>query len=173
MTESPKIDPALVEPIHDPDRPEVAAFIAKRWGSPRIITRARAHDASELPGFLLHEDGAVVGAITLSVQGPECEVVTIDSAVEGRGIGSAMLVRAEEWAAEHGCDRMWLVTTNDNLRALYFYQRQGYRIMAVHRDAVTRTRELKPETPEFAANGIRICDELELEKLLTDEAPLY
>ncbi len=155
-----------MEPIRDEDCEDVAAFIAKRWGSPRIVTRAREHDARTLPGFLVREEGRVVGALTVSIEGPECEVVTIDAAEEGRGLGTAMLARAEAYALERGCDRMWLVTTNDNLRALYFYQRQGFRIVAVHRDAVTRTRELRPHLPEVAANGIPIHDEIELEKNL-------
>lgn len=161
-----KVDPALVRPIEDTDRREVGEFIARRWGTPRIVTRAREHDARDLPGFVLREGGKLVGALTVSIEGPECEVVTIDAAVEGRGIGTALLARAEQYAISRGCDRMWLVTTNDNLRALYFYQRQGYRIMAVHRDAVTRSRDMRPHVPEVAANGIPIHDELELEKAL-------
>lgn len=153
-------------PIRDEDRPDVAAFIGARWGSPNIVTRAREHDASLLPGYLIREHGRLVGTITLSIEGPECEVVTIDAAEEGRGIGTAMLAVAEKHARAAGCDRIWLVTTNDNLRALYFYQRQGFRIMSVHRDAVTRSREIKPEIPDIAPNGIPIRDELELEKAL-------
>ena len=61
---------------------------------------------------------------------------------------------------------MWLVTTNDNLRALAFYQRRGFRIIAVHTDAVARSREAKPEIPAVGDNGIPILDEIELEKEL-------
>jgi len=63
-----------------------------------------------------------------------------------------------------GCRRVWLVTTNDNVDALAFYQRRGFRLAALHRAAVTEAREtLKPEIPEVARNGIPIRDELELE----------
>ncbi len=68
---------------------------------------------------------------------------------------------------------MWLVTTNDNLRALYFYQRRGFRIVAVHRDAVMHSREIKPEIPSVADNGIPILDELELEKPLVEHADSF
>lgn len=163
------IRPEDVEPVEDADRDAVRAFIARRWGSAHIVTRAREHDASLLPGFLVRDGAGLMGVVTLSVMGPECEVVTIDASVEDRGIGSALLGAAEDHARAQGCDRMWLVTTNDNLRALGFYQRRGFRIVAVHPDAVTRSRQLKPEIPLVADNGIPVLDEIELEKPLVED----
>ncbi len=165
-----QVDPSLVRPIEPRDADHVRAFIARRWQSSIIVTRARRHDAAELPGFVIEEHGQVIGVITLNAERRDCEIVTIDSAVWGRGIGSAMLDRAEAWARDRGCERMWLVTTNDNLRALYFYQRRGFRIVAVHRNAVLHSREIKPEIPPVAENGIPILDEIELEKPLVEGA---
>jgi hypothetical protein len=60
--------------------------------------------------------------------------------------------------------RAWLVTTNDNMRALRFYQRLGWELVAVHRGAVDRAREtLKPEIPRVGNDGIPLRDEIELE----------
>jgi GNAT superfamily N-acetyltransferase len=168
--EPPKIAPGLVRPIDARDADRVREFIARRWKSAIIVTRARRHDAGTLPGFLVEEHGRILGVITLSDERRDCEIVTIDSDGWGRGIGSAMLERAETWARDRGCERLWLVTTNDNLRALYFYQRRGFRIVAVHRNAVLESREIKPEIPPVADNGIPILDELELEKPLVDGA---
>jgi GNAT superfamily N-acetyltransferase len=158
--------PALhVRPIGDADREEIAQLLTERWGSAHIVTRARTHEAGTLPGFVARDDaGAFLGATTLSVEHRDCEIVTIDAVTEGRGVGTNMLAEAERWAKDQGCDRMWLVTTNANLRALYFYQIRGYRIIAVHRDAVVHSRELQPDLPQVAANGIHMLDELELEK---------
>jgi N-acetylglutamate synthase-like GNAT family acetyltransferase len=163
-----RVDPSLVRPIEPGDADGVRAFVSRYWQSSVIVTRAREHDAAELPGFVLEENGQIIGVITLNDERCDCEVVTIDSAEWGRGIGSALLDRAEQWARERGCERLWLVTTNDNLRALYFYQRRGFRIVAVHRDAVMHSREIKPEIPDIADNGIPILDELELEKEIGD-----
>ncbi len=63
-----------------------------------------------------------------------------------------------------GVRRIWLVTTNDNLRALRFYQRRGMRITAVDRGAVDRARAVKPEIPLVGADGIELHDELRLER---------
>src|SRR5687768_16210025 len=165
-----KVDASWVRPIEARDADAVRSFVARRWQSAIIVTRARRHDAAELPGFLIEEHGQVIGVITLNDERKDCEIVTIDAAVWGRGIGSAMLDRAEAWCRDRGCERMWLVTTNDNLRALYFYQRRGFRIVAVHRDAVEHSREIKPEIPAIAENGIPILDEIELEKALVEGA---
>lgn len=60
--------------------------------------------------------------------------------------------------------RIWLITTNDNLNALGFYQKRGFRIKAVYPGAVDEARRIKPEIPLAASNGIPIRDEIELEK---------
>ena len=61
-------------------------------------------------------------------------------------------------------DRLWLITTNDNIDALRFYQRRGFVLVAVHSDAVTRARDtVKPELPLLGFHDIPLRDEIELE----------
>lgn len=62
------------------------------------------------------------------------------------------------------CDRIWLVTTNDNLDALRFYQRRGFSLCALRPGAVDDARHtLKPSISRTGAYGIPLRDELELE----------
>lgn len=69
-------------------------------------------------------------------------------------------------ARREGARRLWLITTNDNTIALRFYQRRGFDLVALHRDAVTRARaELKPSIP-LEIDGIPLRHELELEMRL-------
>ena len=84
----------------------------------------------------------------------------------GAGIGSTLLdwIRAEAQRAR--VTRLWLVTTNDNTRALRFYQRHGFDLVALHRSAVARARALKPQIP-LESDGIPLRHELELELRLT------
>jgi len=160
-------DSGWVRPIQAGDQSGIAALLAARWGTSRIVTHAGEQEAGEWPGFLVREeDGRLGGVVTLSIEGPACEIVTIDAVAERRGIGTALLARAEQYAREQGCNRIRLVTTNDNLLALGFSQRRGYRITALRPDAVTRSPKRKPEIPEVAPNGIPIRDKLELEKAL-------
>lgn len=84
-----------------------------------------------------------------------------------RGAGTALIEEVERIALNAGCRRLWLITTNDNIEGLRFYQRRGFRLVELHAGAVDRSREsLKPEIPAIGEHGIPIRDELELEKLL-------
>ena len=84
-----------------------------------------------------------------------------------RGVGSALLEAAAQALRLLGVERVWLVTTNENLAALALYQKAGYRLSAVRLGAIDEIRRtLKPAIPEIAANGIAIRDELELERFL-------
>ena len=80
-------------------------------------------------------------------------------------VGTALITAVEQLAAGHGCTRLWLITTNDNVDALRFYQRRGFQLAVIHRHAVDDSRSrLKPEIPVTGAYGIPRRDEIELEK---------
>jgi len=101
--------------------------------------------------------------LTYHVDGRECEIVTINSLEEGVGVGSALLTAVKDKAKSLGCRRLWLITTNDNLNALRFYQKRGLHIAAVYPGAMERSRRLKPSIPLVGKDGIPLRDELELE----------
>jgi ribosomal protein S18 acetylase RimI-like enzyme len=86
--------------------------------------------------------------------------------VQRRGVGSALLERVAAEARSRSCRRLWLITTNDNLNALGFYQRRGLRLVALRRDAIAEARKLKPEISAVGAQGIPIRDDIELELAL-------
>jgi hypothetical protein len=70
-----------------------------------------------------------------------------------------------------GLSRIWVVTTNDNLDALRFYQRRGFRLLALRPAAVDAARRsLKPSIGTVGSYGIPLRDELEL-VLDLDELP--
>ncbi len=141
----------------------------RHWNSPVIWSRGARFAVDELPGFVALLDGRPVGHITYSVQGRECEIVTLASVVEDRGIGSELLLATVEEARVRGCQRVLLTTSNDNLKALGFYQRHGWRLVTVHRGQIDQYRAVKPEIPEIGLQAIPIHDELELELRLTNE----
>lgn len=104
------------------------------------------------------------------MDGTQCEVLTLHVDDRRRGVGSALVAEAKRIAAADNCTRLWVITTNDNLDALRFYQRRGFRLAALHTAAVNHSRaRLKPEIPLLGDHGIPICDELELEQELASE----
>ena len=101
---------------------------------------------------------------------PVVEFVLLDALERRHGIGTALLEAVIEIARKSNSTRLWLVTTNDNLDALRFYQRRGLHLAHVWADATTRAREIKPEIPLIGDFGIAIRDELELEVVLRPDA---
>jgi ribosomal protein S18 acetylase RimI-like enzyme len=105
----------------------------------------------------------IVGLATFRCEDGECELVTLDALRRRQGIGSALLAGVRAEAVRRGCRRLWLITTNDNLNAIRFYQRRGMRLVAVHRGAVDEARRIKPSIPLLGEHGTPIHDELEFE----------
>jgi N-acetylglutamate synthase-like GNAT family acetyltransferase len=144
----------------------IGDFLKQHWGSTKIVSRGRIHCAERLPGFVAIHDDKPVGLVTYRIDGNQCEIVTLNSLFERTGIGSALLNTVKAAAAAAKCLRIWLVTTNDNVRALHFYQRRGFVLVAVHRNAIEKSRKLKPEIPLVGFYGIPLRDEIELEMSL-------
>lgn len=155
-----------IRPIDAEHQSSISSFVREQWGDPKVVSRGKVLDASKLPGFVAMEGGRIVGLITLHIDGSACEVVTLDAVVRGKGLGRILMEYAKTFAVQHSSNRLWLITSNDNVAALAFYQKVGYRIVAVHRDAITQARGLKPQIPLVGENGIALHDEIELEMLL-------
>ena len=92
------------------------------------------------------------------------EVVTLDALERRRGIGRLLLDAIGAHARQCGARRIWLVTTNNNVEAIAFYTRCGYRLMSVSLDAIAEARKIKPEIPPVDSHGVAIQDEFEFEK---------
>ncbi|MEV4810406.1 GNAT family N-acetyltransferase [Micromonospora avicenniae] len=146
------------------DRAEVDALHDREWAGPYVIAHDTRYDLRTLP-TLVAVDGAaaVVGALAYRCDAEGLEVVSLVAAVPGRGAGTTLLAAAASTARAAGLHRLWLITTNDNLRALRFYQRRGLRLVGVDPGAVDRARRLKPEIPLVGEDGIPLHDELTLE----------
>ena len=153
-----------VEPLPESYRPWLAELLTREWGSARIVTRGKVHNATELPALLAWLEESPAGVITYRIAGDECEIVTLNSVIVGRGAASALLDAVRMAAEKAGCRRLWLITTNDNTDALEFYQKRGFHLKAVYPDAIEESRRLKPEIPLTGRNGIPIRDEMELER---------
>ena len=145
------------------DRDWVRALLTERWGAVELVTRGRIHQGDRLPGFIAFDGDRRVGLVTYTIENGECEIVSLDSLASGKGIGTALVKTIVELARARSCRRVWLITTNDNTGALRFYQKVGFSLVTVHRDAICLSRELKPGIPEIGIDGIPIRDEIELE----------
>ena len=146
----------VVRPLAAGDRPWVRDLVASAWGLP-VVTPTAAFDAPEqLDGLVAELDGEPAGAVTWLVDGHEWEVVTLNAAVEGAGVGRALLEDVRRRASAAGASRVWLITTDDNPGAQAFYERIGMTEVRRHIDHVETVRAVKP-----GSGGYRDAIELE------------
>jgi GNAT superfamily N-acetyltransferase len=155
-----------IKPIGDEHREWLRSRVQEIWNGRFVVSCGVAYEPSNLPGFLAVQDGVTVGVATYYIHDSECELITLDSFTQWAGVGTALIEAVEEEARKQACGRMWMITTNDNLDGLRFYQRRGYVICAVHLNAIDESRKLKPSIPLVGNYGINIRDEIELEKNL-------
>ena len=132
-----------------------------------VVAHGQRFEADALPA-LVAGDREGLATYRISDDGRDAELVTLDAAVPGRGAGTALVAALGRLLRGRGIPILRLTTTNDNLRALRFYQRRGFRIVAVHPGAMVAARRLKPTIPEFGEHGIPIRDEIELELALSE-----
>jgi GNAT superfamily N-acetyltransferase len=155
-----------IRSIEPDDRDLIKKLVLDLWGDSIVVGHGVVYHPETLPGFFALHDGEIVGLLTYSVDGDGCEIVTINSICPAVGVGTALIEAVRDAARQAGCRRLWLVTTNDNLNALRFYQKRGFVLSALHPDAVEHSRKLKPAIPLIGQDGIPIRDEIELEMAL-------
>ena len=150
--------------ITDKFRGLVNEILKEEWESTNIIIRGQVIDGNKLDGFIyLDEKNEIKGVITyLIYQNNEIEIVSLNSFMQNIGIGTKLIDKVKQIAKEKSCKVIKLVTTNDNVNALKFYQKRGFYISNVYLNAVEKSRKLKPQIPLYADNGIMIRDEIEL-----------
>lgn len=162
-----KPSPALeIKPIGDEHREWLHSKLQEVWSGRFVVTRGVQYEPAELPGFIAYENGNPVGVATYHIHDAECELITLDALSQWHGVGSALIEAVEDEARKQACSRMWMITTNDNIDGLRFYQRRGYVMYAVHINAIDQSRKIKPTIPLVGNYGIEIRDEIELEKYL-------
>ncbi len=145
------------------DQPRLRKFWVERWGGEIIVAHGVVYHVDTMDGFLALDGKEIVGLITLAHSQDSCEIVSIDSIHEDKGVGTSLLEAVIQAAREKGCKRLFLITTNDNLQALGFFQKRGFELSALRRGAVNESRKIKLGIPLTGHDDIPIRDELELE----------
>ncbi len=150
----------MIRPLTRADLPRLIEFWKEHWGGDEMIVHGESFRPERLSGFV-NEDWS--GVVTYIIQNNSCEIVSLNSLNEYQGVGTALIDEVIKVARQQNCRRLFLVTTNDNLHALGFYQRRGFEIATIRRGAVNETRKLKPGIPVIGMDNIPLRDEIELE----------
>lgn len=156
----------MIIPINSEFRPKVNQYVADEWAGPIIVTKGISHNTSDTDGFISVMDGELTGYILYEIDNCECEILVLQSICENRGIGSALIRAVIDVAKSNHCTRVWLITTNDNIHAIRYYQKFGFELKAVHINALDESRRQKPSIPLFGNEGIPLKHEFEFDYML-------
>jgi GNAT superfamily N-acetyltransferase len=151
-----------IRAVHERDRPMLTWLVAELWGSAVVAVHGTVFRPAELGGFIAERAGRIVGLVTYDLVGDMFEIVTLNAIERRAGIGSLLIEAAADKARRSGCREVRLTTTNDNVDALRFYQRRGFRLAELRPGAVDRSRRDKPEIPRTGDYGIPLHDEIDL-----------
>ena len=151
-----------IRPVNEGDRPMLSWLVAELWGSDLVAVHGTVLCPAELPGFIAERSHRVVGLLTYQVLGDVLEIVTLNAIERRVGIGTMLIEAAAGAARRFRCREVRLTTTNDNVDALRFYQRRGFRLAELRPGAVDRSRQQKPQIPRTGDYGIPLHDEIDL-----------
>jgi len=148
------------------DQPWIEAILKERWGGEgQVVVHGEIFEARLLPAQIAGEqEGLSNYQIHRTNDSVFAELITLDAITPKQGVGTALIEALASRLQARGVTILRVTTTNDNLDALRFYQRRGFRITVVRPGAVDEARRLKPSIPAIGDYGIPIRDELELER---------
>jgi GNAT superfamily N-acetyltransferase len=149
------------------DLARLRQFWVEHWCGEEMIAHGVIHHPKQLDGYVVENGDEWIGLVTFLIRDGQCEITSLDSLQEGQGIGTKLIGRVLEEARKNDCRRLFLITTNDNLNALGFYQKRGFELVQIQRGAVNVSRKIKPGIPLVGMNDIPLRDEIELEIRLT------
>ena len=157
----------MIRPREAADQAAAREFLA-RHSHLRVARLGELVRPLDHPALVAVDAGGQLLVLLTYVPGQDrrqWEILTLHAGEQWHGAGTALVEAVGQLARRQGCTRLWVITTNDNVDALRFYQRRGFCLVMVHRGAVDRSRAaLKPEIPATGAYGIPLRDEIELEK---------
>lgn len=126
----------------------------------KMVVSSGHYDLTQFPCIVAFEERRIVGVLIYRTETGILEIISLDSYRENKGIGSRLIQHVETIAQTLNIHTIQVITTNENIKALYFYQKNGYRMSDIRPNAVDFARRIKPSIPLIGDNGIAIKDEI-------------
>jgi GNAT superfamily N-acetyltransferase len=160
-----ELPPVLVREATDEDRAAARGLFERDFGRTKVVAFGETLDIDEMPALVAELTDGLSGALAYRQHGEALHVVALatDPMWQRSGVGGYLVAEAEMFARRLGLHSVIVATTNDNLPALYFYQRRGYRIT----DLAPASMLAHTESERRGFAGIPVRDEIRLEKKLT------
>lgn len=146
------------------DKAAIADFMAKRWGSPRMLVGMHTYDVTEIEAQGLYDrDGGLLAFASWKLRDRTVVLCALHALQEGNGFATRMLEEIKQLARRQGARSIRAMVTNDNMPALVFYQKNGFRLSTLYVGAVDAYRPVMPGMLTHGYLGLPIHDALELE----------
>jgi len=145
------------------DQDTISKFIEENWGGEPLRVHNKKYYPSKMDGFVSYENNKITGFLIYEIRNKDCEIIVLEALEKYKGIGTKLVDKLKEFAKEQKCDRIFLMTTNDNLDAFRFYQKRNFTICGIHYNTMKEARKLKPSIPELGDYDIPLRDEIDLE----------
>lgn len=155
-----------IQSISPDNREEINKIIQNQWFSTDMVIRGEVVDLTKLDGYAMYDGEKIIGLITYRMTDQDCEITSFDSFRENQGIGTKILQKVIETAKSKNCRRMKLITTNDNINAIRYYQKRGFDMTNLYYNAIEQSRILKPSIPLLGDFNIPIRHEIEFQMQL-------
>jgi ribosomal protein S18 acetylase RimI-like enzyme len=162
------LPPVLTRPAGSADRPAALDLLRRDFGVQQVFAFGELVDLDALETVVADMQGEIAGVLAYRRKGDTLQIVALgtDPMWQRAGVGAHLISEVELLARHAGVRRIQVSAGNDNLPALYFYQRHGYRITDVVPDAFAAQGH---HTTGVGFAEIPVRDELRLEKGLVDE----
>ena len=138
-------------------------FFEKNWGNNFIVSNGKIFYGNELPGYMALKENEIIGLLTYHIENNSCEIVSLNSLHPDEGIGSKLIEKIINKAKSKKFSRLWLITSNDNMGAMKFYQKRGFVFKAIHPNAIEKSRLMGQNIPILGSDDIPVLDEIEFE----------
>ena len=160
-----ELPPVLVREATPVEREKALELFKRDFGHRQLVAYGEAVSLDDAPALVAATDQEIAGALAWRHFDGAFHILALatDPMWQRSGVGGHLVAEAELLARRQERPRMIVTITNDNIPALYFYQRRGYRISAILRDSVA-AHARDQESMGFA--GIPILDEIQLAKYL-------
>lgn len=152
-----------IRPKIKKDSKAVKNFMIETWGGEMLFVRGKKYYPENMDGFIAEEDGKIVGYLIYEDQGDQYEIIVFESLEKFKGVGTRLLDTLKALIKAKGLNKIVVMTTNDDLDALRFYQRRGFVICGIGVNAIEGSRKVKPSIPMNGDYNIPIRDEIYLE----------
>ena len=160
-----ELPPVVVREALNGERAKALQLFRRHFGPAQLVAYGEAVNLDEASALVAETENEIAGALAWRLFDGAFHIVALatEPMWQRAGVGGHLVAEAEMLARGQRRSRIVVTITNDNLPAIYFYQRRGYRFAAIVRNSATT--HAAGEAPMGFA-GIPIRDELQLVKEL-------